>query len=221
MPHVERYIDGVWFPSVTTIMGASPKPWLRAWQDKWGILAVRKAKIAGAIGTEFHRCIESFLETGTYEVVSPTLDGFTMPSTVARVKGMMKSWTKWAASVDGRIDYTEMKVVSLAHIYSGTLDAVGTLDGKPAIYDWKTSARIYGDMQLQLAAYAHAYNEQCNGSEKRLPVKYGIIVCVSKDKPHFKVTTKEFKLGKRVFGRFLKLRAMFDDVKAPPDEAAV
>lgn len=79
---------------------------------------------------------------------------------------------------------------------------------KLVVMDWKTSSRIYDDMQLQLAAYAHAYNEQ-----RGTAVKSGLIVCVSKDKPHFKLTTKEFKLGKAPFKKFLKLREMFDAMK--------
>ncbi len=79
--------------------------------------------------------------------------------------------------------------------------------------DWKTGSRIYADHALQLAAYAQAYKEQ-TGKE----IKVGIIVHVSKDKPYHRVTVKTFKLGKRVFNKFLKLRAMFDDMKTPAQE---
>lgn len=213
MPHQELYIDGVWYPSVTTVMAAKPKPWLQAWKDKWGVLAIRKTKIANAVGTEFHRCVESWINTGDCAVVPPAVDGITMPSLIPRVLGMLDSWVAWANSVSGTIDHTELRVVSKAHTYSGTLDAVGTLDGKPMLYDWKTSAKIYDDMQLQLTAYAQAYNEQYTGSHVPdwPPVKDGLIVCVSKDKPSFKLTTKRFKLGKRPFKQFLKLRTMFDN----------
>ena len=211
MPHSETYIDGVWFPSVTTIMGAKPSPWLDAWKAKWGVLAIRKMKIASAIGTEFHRCVESWLDTGAYTVTAPTVDGFSMPSTITRVEGMVQSWVTWAASVDGTIDHTELQVVSHAHTYSGTLDAVGHFGKTPMVIDWKTSSRIYPEMALQLSAYAEAYNEQ-TGSK----VKTGLIVHVSKDRP-YKLTTKEFKLGKRVFKQFMELREMFDDIR---DESA-
>lgn len=214
MPHTETYIDGVWFPSVTTIMDVKPKPWLDAWREKWGILAARKMKIASAIGTEFHRCVESWLDTGSYTAGAATIDGFTMPTTVARIEGMMKSFVSWAMTIDGTVEHMEMQVVSQTHTYSGTLDAVGTFKQKPTIYDWKTSSRIYDDMQLQLAAYAHAYNEQHGTS-----IKDGLIVHVSKDKPRFKVTVKEFKLGKRPFKEFLKLRNMFDDMQTTTEAA--
>jgi len=60
-------------------------------------------------------------------------------------------------------------------------------------------------MDLQLVAYAQAYKEGTS-----VEIKQGMIVHVSKDKPHFKCTTKTFKLGKRVLKKFLKLRSMFD-----------
>ncbi|SRR5258706_11542508 len=78
---------------------------------------------------------------------------------------------------------------------------------KLIIVDWKTSSRIYDDMQLQLVAYAQAYNEQYE-----MAIKEGMIVHVSKEKPNFKLTTKVFKLGKRPFNEFLELRERFGEV---------
>jgi hypothetical protein len=212
MPHQETFINGVWYPSVTTIIDAKPMPWLDVWREKWGILAERKVKIASAIGSEFHRCVEDYINAGTYVVRTATIDGFPLYGTDKRIIGMMRSFVRWAKHVDGAVYHTEMSIVNRAHIYSGTLDAVGTLNGKPMLFDWKTSSRIYDDMQLQLAAYAEAYNER--RESKADCIKDGLIVHVSKDKPDFKLTTKAFKLGKRPFKQFLKLRAMFDDMKA-------
>lgn len=209
MPHKELYIDGIWMPSVTTITGSQPKPWLDKWHDKWGVLAVRKTKIAGAIGDEFHRCVESWLNTGAYTVQAPIVDDeFELPSTMPRIEGMLRSWAKWAASVNCEIHETEMQIISRTHMYSGTMDAVGVFNRQLIVLDWKTSSRIYPDMDLQLVAYAQAYNEM-TGSK----IKAGLIVHVSKDKPHFKVTTKEFKLGKRVFNKFLELREKFGPIE--------
>lgn len=203
MPHTEAYIDGVWYPSVSTIVGSKPAPWLDAWREKWGALAERKTEMANKVGTEFHRCVEEYLDHGRFAVA----DGFSC-NMQKRVEGMMKSFIQWATTVDGDIHHTELKVINRKHFYSGTLDAVGTFDKKPMLYDWKTSSRIYPDMDLQLVAYARAYKEQTG-----IELKQGMIVHVSKDKPNFKLTTKVFDLGKRPFNRFLKLRANFDDVK--------
>lgn len=201
--HNETYVDGVWHPSVSTIIGAEPKPWLQAWKDKWGSLAVRKTEMANKIGTEFHRRVEEYLLTG----LDVTVDDGLSVNMNKRIDGMMASFLGWADTVDGDIHDMELKVISRKHIYSGTLDAVGTFNGKPMLYDWKTSARIYPDMDLQLVAYAQAYKEQTG-----IELKQGMIVHVSKDKPDFKLTVKVFKLGKRPLKKFLKLREMFDEM---------
>jgi len=208
MPHVETFIDGVWYPSVSTVLGAQSKPWIQAWRDKWGDLADRKMAIAAAIGTAFHDCVEQWLDHSGYEV--NMLD---YPSCANRVGCMMTSWINWSRSIDGTIEHTEMKVISHKHKYSGTFDAVGKIGKTALLIDWKTGSNIYSDMELQLAAYAFAYNEQSGAK-----VKDGLIVHVSKDKPHFKLKTKQFKLGKRVFNKFLKLREMFDDIKGVTNE---
>lgn len=195
MVHSETFVDGVFFPSVTTIIASEPHPWLDKWREKWGALADRKTKAASVVGSEFHRCVEQYLDTGR----------FSSPCT--RVTGMMGSFITWAQGVDGVVDATELKVISRTYAYSGTLDAVGKLDGKPVVFDWKTSSRIYPSVDMQLAAYAQAYKEETGKN-----IKEGIIVHVSKDKPYFKLTTKTFKLGKRVLSRFLTLRANFDDI---------
>ena len=130
---------------------------------------------------------------------------------------MMHSFIEWAQSVDGTIDHTELKLVSKAHKYSGTCDAIGKIGRTKFLIDWKTGSSIYSDMDLQLVAYAQAYNEM-TGSK----IKDGLIVHVSKDRPH-KLKTKQFKLGKHVFNKFLKLRQMFDDIVQEPtnEKAAV
>jgi hypothetical protein len=202
MGHTETYVDGIWFPSVSTILAGEEKPWLTAWREKWGTLAMRKMEMANKIGTEFHTRAEAYTKGQqiTYnEELSPTMN--------TRIKGMMKSFAAWAETVDGDIHDTELKVISRKYRYSGTLDAVGTFNKKPMLYDYKTSARIYPDMDLQLVAYAQAYKE-----ETGIELKQGMIVHVSKQKPDFKLTVKIFKLGKRPLKKFLKLRAMFDDI---------
>lgn len=206
MPHTETFIDGIWFPSVSTITGSEDKPWLVTWREKWGYLAERKTEMANRVGTEFHRRVEEYLN-GSKDSWNPKLSR----QMNLRVDGMMGSFRAWAEVVNGEIHSTELKVISKKHYYSGTLDAVGTFDNKPMLYDWKTSSRIYPDMDLQLVAYAQAYKEQTG-----VKLKQGMIVHVSKSKPKFKLTTKVFELGRRPFNKFLKLRANFDDVQRLP-----
>ena len=159
MPHSETFIDGVWYPSVSTIIGVQPKPWLNAWRERWGERATRKMEIANAIGTAFHDAIEQYLDKGVFCISMNTYS-----SCVPRVGKMMTSWLNWANNVDGTVEHTELKVISRTHTYSGTLDAVGRMGKTPMLIDWKTSSRIYDDMQLQLAAYVR----MLRGTARRL-----------------------------------------------------
>lgn len=167
--------------------------------------------MANKVGTDFHRCVEEYLDRGDYSLNQ----AFSLNMN-RRIYGMMQSFIAWAIAVNGEIHHTELKVISKKHYYSGTLDAVGTFDKKPMLYDWKTSSRIYPDMDLQLVAYAQAYKEQTG-----VKLKQGMIVHVSKSKPKFKLTTKVFELGRRPLNKFLKLRANFDDVQRLPETMEV
>lgn len=187
MAHQELIVNGEVWTSVTEALSYPPKPWLEKWKVDWGILATRKTKAATDIGTAFHECIEAALN---HLDRSP------------RVLKMYAEFNKWVSQSGLVINEQELHVTSKLYKYHGTFDAVGYFLSKPkslCIFDWKTSSGIYPDMALQLSAYAQAYKEQTG-----IEIKRGIIVLVSKDKPHHKVTVKEYKLGKRLFNKFLK-----------------
>lgn len=57
----------------------------------------------------------------------------------------------------------ERKVYSRHHRYSGTLDAIGTIEGQVYLLDWKTSKSVYPEFRLQTAAYVAAYEEEHPG----------------------------------------------------------
>lgn len=187
MPHRELIIDGVFYPSVTTVLGGKPKPWLLKWQQKWGKLADRKTAAANVIGTEFHRCVEELINVLKFETSN------------RRVRTMMTTFVDWADKVNVDVLATETQVISHEHTYSGTLDAIGVWNGELCVFDWKTSSGIYDDMSLQLVAYARAYEEKFGHK-----VTKGVIVHVSKDKPHHKLTIAEYQMTDRLFDRFLK-----------------
>ncbi len=191
MPHVDFIVSGEKYPSVTEILGSVPKPWLDKWKDKWGVLATRKTACANSVGTAFHAGAER---------LSRREDVYIPPN--RRLAGMLCRVEEWINESGFVPAETELHVVSHKYKYHGTLDAIGTIlryKKMLIIIDYKSSSAIYDDMAEQLAAYAEAYFEMTG-----IRIKIGLIVHVSKDKPHHKLTVKEFKLGKRVFGKFLK-----------------
>ncbi len=197
MAHQVYSENGIDYPSVTTILGDRPKPWLDKWKDKWGPLADRKVRTASAIGDAFHAATEK-LARG--EMIDASAN--------RRLLGMLQRVDTWLTTEGFKPVEQELHVVSYAYKFSGTLDAIGTLAkyGKELVLiDWKTSAGIYDDMELQLAAYAQGYKEKTGVILKR-----GIIVQVSKDKPKHKLTVKEYALSKRTLNKFLKRLADFN-----------
>lgn len=205
MAHTETYIDGVWYPSVTTIIASKPRPYLDTWRAKWGVWADRKTRAAGSIGTDFHNCVELWL------------DGKEFAPKYARVHGMMRSFMGWATDVNGEIHQTELKVVSRAFGYSGTLDAVGTFEGEPMLFDYKSSGKIYPDRGLQLVGYAQAYQEEFG-----VRLAKGMIVDVDKKRPKHRVRTRVFDLNVDLFQEFHELLVKFKEGEheAKPDVGA-
>lgn len=129
MPHTETIVDGVWHPSVTTITSSEEKPWITKWQVKWGQLAVDKLNITSAIGDEFHRCAEEWLNGREFSVRAPVRDDTQkpMPSCIPRIKRMVDAFVAFMETLDGEVTATEKKVISRKYFYSGTMDAKGKL----------------------------------------------------------------------------------------------
>ncbi len=195
MGHNEYHdtVTGRWMPSVTTILSGEPKPWLIAWQEKWGRRAEQKTVAATKVGTAFHTGVEGFLL------------GARVTAHTKRLFKMLERIIEWFQCENFISGGLEVHVASQLYGYAGTFDAIGAHGedqrGSRAlnIYDWKTSSGIYPDMALQLSAYAQAYFEQTG-----IRIKRGYIVHVSKKKPHHKLTVKEYSLNKRLFNKFLK-----------------
>lgn len=168
-----------------------PKPWVEAWRQRVGLIrADKKLKLSNEIGTDFHAEIEALLANKPR--IQPRFK---------RVNAMFIVWYTWLmANAKFTPMSIEFKVWSKVHRYQGTLDCVAKIGRRLVLFDWKTSAGIYADMAIQLVAYAKAYEERTGHI-----IKTGIIVLVTKKRPH-KLIVKEYKLGKRLFNKFLKLR---------------
>ncbi len=72
----------------------------------------------------------------------------------------------WPGLTHIRVVEQEIQLVSEMFRYGATPDAIGEDDqGRLVLLDWKTSKGIYGNYQLQLAAYIQAWNENHPGLE--------------------------------------------------------
>ncbi len=78
--------------------------------------------------------------------------------TIARAKNAFESFLNWAGQSNLIVTHTEIRLVSEAHRFGGTPDAM-FIHGKRALGDWKTSNSIYAEYLMQIAAYGILWEE--------------------------------------------------------------
>ena len=103
----------------------------------------------------------------------------------------------------------EQMIYSRAHGYAGTLDfhATAKIDGRFSIVDWKTSAAIYPEYRLQLAAYAEALWEM---NARPMPDRW--IVRLGKDDGTFEAVRLPHEEQDADFRAFLGAKILFERV---------
>jgi ATP-dependent exoDNAse (exonuclease V) beta subunit len=104
---------------------------------------------------------------------------------------MKKSFSKfkeWYDLQEGlELVFTETKVLSRVHKYTGTLDALFKRGNEYIIYDWKTSSGIRDSYYVQLYLYVMALEEQLD-----IKIKKGVIVNCTKQG---KLNIAEFQIN--------------------------
>ena len=141
-------IDGIPYPSVTTILKVLAIPALVPWAaklaiekgdaDAWRILL----KEAGESGTLAHAAAREAAQPGAY----PNL-----PETPYQ-----EAITAFFTQMKPKVLGTELVVVNKTHGYAGTLDLLAVIRGTKYVVDYKTSRAIYPDHALQVEAYRWA-----------------------------------------------------------------
>lgn len=172
-----RTADGERVPSVTTILGrfklARPLM-IWAWNcGKEGKDINEIADKAASAGTLAHTWIDDTIHG------RPLSDTDLPEDQQALARNAYEQFLSWRQRYSLVVHRTELPLVSERYRFGGTMDAV-TVDGQPAILDWKTSAAIYSDYLLQCAAYALLW-EETQGQ----PIDSAHILRVSKDHADF------------------------------------
>ena len=133
---------------------------------------------AGSVGTHVHNLIEDYIHKGIVpEIINP------------EIKKSFGKFKEWYDKQEGlEIVFTERKVLSRIHKFTGTLDALfKNKSGDHIIYDWKSSSGIRDSMLVQIYLY-----KICIKEELGIDVKQGIIVNCTKQG---KLNIKEFPIG--------------------------
>ena len=150
--------DGAKIPGVTTIVGRFKDSgaliyW--AWnQGKEGKDFREARDVAASIGTLAHQMVEAHLRNEILVWEKP-LDAETLQK-ATQAFGMYLAWENQTKL---EIIATEMPMVSEAYKFGGTPDAIGSMEGKLCLLDWKTSNGLYPDYLIQMAAYKALWEE--------------------------------------------------------------
>lgn len=145
-----------YYPSVTSILQFMPKgKFFETWLKDVGHNADIIAKKAADEGTQVHDAIEKYLKGEKIQWLNE--EGYSNYS-MDVWKLILKFHDFWTTYKPILIE-SEIHLFSDQYKYAGTCDLVVEIDNVRWLLDIKTSNSIHTSMDLQLAAYAQAWNE--------------------------------------------------------------
>lgn len=164
-PSVEKFkerngyvIGDVWYPRVTSIINIKAKPALYRFYAELNSFAEGEEikKKSADEGTRVHEAIEAIFTDR-----QPVVD-----SDIAPAIGAFKEFIE-ERNIQVDPVWVERRVVNHNDRYAGTIDSVALIDGKLGVLDIKTSAGIFRDYTLQLAAYFSPIQEELRSLQTR------------------------------------------------------
>ena len=156
---VYKRSEGVYYPSVTTILQYMPKnKFFESWLKDVGHNADLIMRKAGKEGTQVHEACEKLVKG---EEIS-WMDNYGNAKYSQMVWEMILKFYDFWSTYKPELISTEDFVWSDEHRYAGTADLVVKMDGEIWLLDLKTSNSLHKSYDLQLASYAKAL-EECKG----------------------------------------------------------
>ena len=153
---VYKRSEGVYYPSVTTILQYMPKnKFFESWLKDVGHNADLIMRRAGKQGTQVHEACEKLI---LGEEVS-WMDDYGNAKYSQIVWEMILKFHDFWTTYKPELISAEEFVWSDEHKYAGTADIVCKIDGEVWLLDIKTSNSIHKSYDLQLASYAKALEE--------------------------------------------------------------
>ena len=148
--------EGVYYPSVTTILQYMPKnKFFESWLKDVGHNADLIMRRAGKEGTQVHEAAEALVKG---EEVS-WMDNYGNARYSQIVWEMILKFHDFWTTYKPELISTEEFVWSDEHKYAGTADLVVKMNNEIWLLDIKTSNSIHKSYDLQLASYAKALGE--------------------------------------------------------------
>jgi genome maintenance exonuclease 1 len=176
--------NGLYVPSVTTVLGHFKKKQIQEWRNRVGHEeANRISNTASTRGTKFHTLMEKYISNVP---VNNILTENVMPTLKESFQLMKKEVDKHINNVH----YIEAPLYSLPMRMAGRTDIIAEYDGILSVIDFKTSNREkkeehIQDYFLQSAAYALMYEERLG-----VPIEQIVIMMASDGLPEPQIFVK-------------------------------
>lgn len=158
--HTQYRVGNRRVPSVTTICALLDKPALKYWANKIGLQGYELDAFVDPladVGTLAHRMIHDYL-------LGRATDSSEFPEPVIKsAEWSVLSFLAWEGEHLLEPFELELVLVSPTHMYGGTVDYYGRVDGQLTLIDFKSGSAIYDDHAIQVAAYRELLRE--NGRE--------------------------------------------------------
>lgn len=147
---------------------------------------------ATEIGDKTHEAIEYFHKSDDDLLVTED----------SSVEPYLEAYAKFYGEHDFACEHSERKMWCRCHLFAGTVDLVGILDGEPAIIDIKTTNELDKEkVELQTRAYQHLYRANTYDSEryKRYALQltkrstYNLVECTDDVWPEFERRLKSLR----------------------------
>ena len=213
-------------PGVTSVVGQLPKDFLTFWAAKesaeaavnnWDVVSElckrdpagavdylknahrRKSKAATDLGSAAHDLFERLARGEVVKDRHIHMD----------VQPHVRWFREFLQEVQPEFVYLEETVWSDTNRYAGSFDAIAKVDGETVVLDWKTSARVYDSVALQLSAYRYADRIILADSGESVdvpPMAGGAVLHVRPEGWQF----VPVKCDEDISSTFLHLRGVFD-----------
>ena len=151
--------NGEYYPSVTSVLNYFPKnQFFHSWLKDVGHNSDIIASKAANEGTQVHTAIEEFLQGNEIQWI----DEYGNAKYNLDVWKMILKFADFWNTHKPELIASEYHLFSDTHEYAGTTDIIVRLNNQVWLLDIKTSNSLHTSYDLQLAAYAVAWNETHN-----------------------------------------------------------
>ena len=187
--------NGEYYPSVTSVLNYFPKNhFFQTWLKDVGHNADVIASKAAGEGTQVHNAIESFLKGNEIQWINEYGEAQYNLDVWKMILKFADFWNTYKPE----LITTEYHLFSDAHKYAGTADLVIKINNQLWLVDIKTSNSLHTSHNLQLAAYAMAWNETHDSLIERTGILW------------LKASTRGEGKGDNIQGKGWQLKAIDD-----------